>query len=106
MPEPEDLRSQNGTLEVSLTIRNSIEKGGSVRYCYLLPDGSQSPTLRLHRGDVLILHLKNELRVLENHSAATSPGTAAHTHAGKTAKADPCASMAMALTSTALKAAL
>src|ERR1700739_3358070 len=61
VPEPEDLRSQNGTLEVSLTIRNSIEKGGSVRYCYLLPDGSQSPTLRLHRGDLLILHLKNEL---------------------------------------------
>ena len=61
VPEPEDLRSQNGTLEVSLTVRNSTEKDGSVRYCYLLPDGSQSPTLRLHRGDLLILHLKTTL---------------------------------------------
>ncbi len=102
MPEPEDLRSQNGTLEVSLTIRNSIEESGSVRYCYLLPDGSQSPTLRLHRGDLLILHLKNELTAPENNSAASSSGTAAHNHASKTAKADPCASMAMTLTSTNL----
>jgi FtsP/CotA-like multicopper oxidase with cupredoxin domain len=102
VPEPEDLRSQNGTLEVSLTIRNSIEKDGSVRYCYLLPDGSQSPTLRLHRGDLLILHLKNELTAAANNSAATSPGAAAQTQASKTPKTDPCASMAMTLTSTNL----
>jgi FtsP/CotA-like multicopper oxidase with cupredoxin domain len=102
VPEPEDLRSQNGTLEVSLTVRNFTEKDGSVRYCYLLPDGIQSPTLRLHRGDLLILHLKNELTVPENNSAGASSGAAAHTHASKTAKSDPCASMAMTLTSTNL----
>lgn len=102
MPEPEGLRSQNGTLDVSLTVRNFTENDGSVRYCYLLPDGNQSPTLRLHRGDLLILRLKNELRLAENNSAASSSGTAAHTHASKTAKADPCASMVMTLTSTNL----
>jgi FtsP/CotA-like multicopper oxidase with cupredoxin domain len=102
VPEPEGLRSQNGTLEVSLTVRNFTANNGSVRYCYLLPDGSQSPTLRLHRGDLLILRLKNQLTVPENNSAASSSGTAAHTHASKTAKADPCASVVMTLTSTNL----
>jgi hypothetical protein len=32
-----------------------------MRYCYLLADGTQSPTLRLRPGDLLILSLKNEL---------------------------------------------
>ncbi|HZC65501.1 MAG TPA: multicopper oxidase domain-containing protein [Candidatus Dormibacteraeota bacterium] len=102
VPEPEDLRSQNGVLEVTLTVRNVTEKDGSVRYCYLLPDGSQSPTLRLHRGDLLILHLTNELTAPENNPAAASSTPAAHTHATKATKTDPCASMAMTLTSTNL----
>jgi FtsP/CotA-like multicopper oxidase with cupredoxin domain len=102
VPEPEDLRSQNGALEVYLTLRNFTEKDGSVRYCYLLPDGNQSPTLRLRRGELLILHLKNELTAPENNSAVHIAGTTAPTHTSKTAKADPCASMAMTLTSTNL----
>src|SRR5271170_3869876 len=51
VPEPEDLRSQNGVLKVDLTVRNYAEKDGSVRFCYLLADGNQSPTLRLAPGD-------------------------------------------------------
>src|SRR5579863_10478845 len=61
VPEPEDLRSQNGVLKVDLTVRNYKEKDGSTRYCYLLADGSQSPTLRLNPGDLLILNVKNDL---------------------------------------------
>ena len=34
---------------------------GTTHYCYLLPDGSIAPTLRLHPGDLLILTLKNDL---------------------------------------------
>jgi len=59
--EPEDLRSQNGVLRVDLTLHDFREKDGSVRDCYLLHDGSQSPTLRLHPGDLLILHLTDRL---------------------------------------------
>ena len=61
VPEPEDLRSQKGVLKVDLTVRNAIQPDGSVRYCYLYKDGSQSPNLRLHPGDLLILNLKNDL---------------------------------------------
>jgi FtsP/CotA-like multicopper oxidase with cupredoxin domain len=61
VPEPKDLRSRDGVLKLDLTIRDFLEKDGSVRYCYLLADGTQSPTLRLHRGDLLILHLTDRL---------------------------------------------
>ncbi len=60
VPEPEDLRSRNGALKVDLTIYNyAID--GTTRYCYLDQNGNQSPNLRLKRGDLLILNLKNEL---------------------------------------------
>jgi FtsP/CotA-like multicopper oxidase with cupredoxin domain len=61
VPEPRDLRSSRGVLRVELTIRSYPTANGSMRYCYLLPDGSQSPTLRLHPGDLLDLHLANAL---------------------------------------------
>jgi FtsP/CotA-like multicopper oxidase with cupredoxin domain len=61
LPEPEELRSEHGVLKLDLTIQNYLQKDGTTRYCYLLPDGAQSPTLRLHPGDELILQLKNNL---------------------------------------------
>src|SRR5208282_6945290 len=62
VPEPEDLRSQNGVLRVELTFLNFRDPRGQARYCYLYKDGSQAPTLRLHPGDRLILTLKNDLK--------------------------------------------
>lgn len=99
MPEPEDLRSQNGILKVDLTVRNQAEAGGAIRYCYVAGDGSQSPTLRLKPGDLLILHLKNEL------SDAKQPAAEAnhvHSHSKSETNADPCTSASMTLTSTNL----
>jgi hypothetical protein len=61
VPESEDLRSQNGILKVNLTVRRVSEPGKSDRFCYVAEDGSESPTLRLHPGDLLILNLKNDL---------------------------------------------
>jgi hypothetical protein len=61
VPHPRSLYSEHGVLQVDLSIHNHREPDGSVRYCYLLPDGSESPTLRLHPGDLLILHLTNDL---------------------------------------------
>lgn len=63
--EPKDLRSHDGVLKLDLSIHDYKEKDGSVRYCYLLPDGTQSPTLRLHPGDLLILHLTDRLADFE-----------------------------------------
>lgn len=99
--EPEDLRSENGVLKVDLTVRNEKEADGSMRYCYLLGNGSQSPTLRLRPGDLLILNLRNALSAEE--AGATS--AAQHEHIGhkhSATRSDPCTSASMTLTSTNL----
>lgn len=74
VPEPEDLRSQDGTLRVELTFRNFMESDGEVGYCYIYKNGAEAPTLHLKPGDWLILSLKNELSNLHatNSAAATS----------------------------------
>ena len=47
VPEPEDLRSRDGVLKLRLTVRNQRESDGATRYCYVLGEGVQAPTLRL-----------------------------------------------------------
>lgn len=103
--EPEDLRSQNGVLEAELTANDSRQPDGSVRYCFTDGAGHESPNLRVSRGDLVILHLKNALR---------EPGDAsppAHVHSGHAQKtagqgagqaADPCNSGVMSAVSTNL----
>jgi FtsP/CotA-like multicopper oxidase with cupredoxin domain len=96
VPEPEDLRSQNGVLSVQLTVKDQREKDGSTRYCYIYGDGVQSPNLRLKPGELLILKLKNEL---------TDPDQGVsrqHPKHGPAASSDPCKSGAMNSTSTNL----
>jgi FtsP/CotA-like multicopper oxidase with cupredoxin domain len=60
VPEPEDLRSDNGVLRVSLAFRDYLDVNGQLHYCYVSDDGSASPNLRVNPGDTLILTLKNE----------------------------------------------
>ena len=69
VPEPQDLRSHDGVLQVDLAIHNQKQPDGSTRYCYLTPDGKLSPTLRLKPGEFLILRFKNSLTDFE-----TAPG--------------------------------
>jgi hypothetical protein len=59
--EPEDLRSQNGVLKVEFSFRSETDAHGRIRYCYIYGNGIESPNLRLHPGDLLILTLKNQL---------------------------------------------
>jgi FtsP/CotA-like multicopper oxidase with cupredoxin domain len=84
--EPPDLRSQGGVLQADLTLRNGPAANGQMRYCYVTADGTQSPTLRLLPGDLLILRLKNEL------TQPATQSTTTHQHAAnKTDPAnDPC----------------
>ncbi len=60
---PPELRSQNGMLELSLHVRyqQTMVAEGPPRYCYVTDDGLESPTLRVHPGDRLIIHLHNDL---------------------------------------------
>jgi FtsP/CotA-like multicopper oxidase with cupredoxin domain len=96
VPEPAELRSQRGELKLDLSLRNHREDDGSIRYCYVLGDGAQSPTLRLRPGDLLVLKLKNELNEL-----GAPPGGGAHRHE-RVANPDPCADGRMSPTSTNL----
>jgi FtsP/CotA-like multicopper oxidase with cupredoxin domain len=62
---PEELRSKDGVLRVELSFRNQLDEHNRLRYCYVDKDGHESPTLRLHPGDLLVLRLKNGLRLLK-----------------------------------------
>jgi FtsP/CotA-like multicopper oxidase with cupredoxin domain len=99
VPEPESLSSHNGELHVDLTVRNTREPDGSVRYCYLLPDGQESPTLRVQPGDLLVITLHNQLRDLED-----SPVAHDHMpmHLPVSTGTDPCTRGAMTATSANL----
>ncbi len=59
--EPADLRSESGVLEVHFSYYSSSDSHGLVRYCYVTNTGAESPTLRVHPGDRLIIKLKNEI---------------------------------------------
>jgi FtsP/CotA-like multicopper oxidase with cupredoxin domain len=100
VPEPADLRSHDGVLQLDLSVRNETLSDGSMRFCYVYADGSQSPTLRLNPGDLLILHLKNELSY--GAAAAQPAALHQHDHSNSAKKSDPCASNSMTLTSTNL----
>lgn len=107
VPEPIELRSHDGKLDLDLIFRNERLPDGSERYCYLLPDGSPSPTLRLNPGDELVLRLKNELKSdLNAGDAATAAPAidmpAHHGGAGFHATADPCHAGTMNAASTNL----
>jgi FtsP/CotA-like multicopper oxidase with cupredoxin domain len=101
VPDPPDLRSQNGVLEVDLAIYDHKLANGSTHYCYMTPDGAVSPTLRLKPSDLLILRFKNNLI---DFTAAPPASDQAARIAGPLCvsrkKADPCTSGAMTPIST------
>lgn len=98
VPEPVDLRSHNGVLEVDLTIHSETEADGSTRYCYVDGHGHQSPTLRVKPGDLLILHLKNDL----NRNGLQWCIRGLNAYINGATNADPCTSGFMTSTSTNL----
>jgi len=78
LSSPQDLRSQSGVLEVNLSIRNALDASGLMRYCYVTDAGIQSPTLRVHPGDLLILHLKSEASLPSSQTAAQTGSSHSH----------------------------
>ncbi|RDU99760.1 multicopper oxidase family protein [Trinickia dinghuensis] len=104
VPEPADVRSSHGVLKLDLTIRNVLEKDGSVRYCYMTPSGAESPTLRVHPGDRVELRLKNDLKDIEPDAKANGPiyGPICSATAKPHKVSNPCDSGVMTATSTNL----
>jgi FtsP/CotA-like multicopper oxidase with cupredoxin domain len=117
VPEPEDLRSVDGVLKVDLAFRSFVDSKGEVRFCYVTPNGKQSPTLRVKPGDTVILNFKNEAtatlpqtktaKAAAGAVAASTAAADASAHSGMqmnsaTPAAAPCATGAMKATSTNL----
>jgi FtsP/CotA-like multicopper oxidase with cupredoxin domain len=101
IPEPEDLRSENGVLKVDVSFRNDLDAGGRMRYCYVFGRGMQSPNLRLRPGDLLVLRLKNELTDDAITTSATHLANATRS-SGLRAAIEPCGDTRMTATSTNL----
>lgn len=103
--EPHDLRSVDGVLKVELRLRNARQPDGRTRFCYVTPDGAQSPTLRVHPGDLVVLGLKNELKAGVA-AAASAPRMAMPdlppTRARRAGRGNPCESAQMSELSTNL----
>jgi FtsP/CotA-like multicopper oxidase with cupredoxin domain len=59
VPRPPDLRSQNGALNVTFNYYTSVDNNGSTVFCFVTPDGLQSPTLHVNPGDTLNLTVTN-----------------------------------------------
>jgi FtsP/CotA-like multicopper oxidase with cupredoxin domain len=97
VPEPTDLRSKDGVLSVDLAYRNFKDSAGRTRYCYIYGDGILSPNLRLHPGDLLILHLKNDITPMGDTTAMAMPEHKSEKASGPDT---PCASGVMSATST------
>jgi len=85
--DPPALRSVRGVLRVELDYRSSPGADGQMHYCYVTPQGAEAPTLRVQRGDLLILALKNEL--VPAAPAASAPSMPTHPATGE------CAATAM-----------
>ena len=71
---PPELRSHDGRLEVTLHFKyeETMVGQGPPRYCYVTDDGLESPTLRVHPGDQLIIHFHNDLPPASPQTAAPS----------------------------------
>jgi FtsP/CotA-like multicopper oxidase with cupredoxin domain len=94
VPEPGELRSQNGVLKADLTYLSSMSSGGQEDYCYQSEDGIENPTLRVNPGDLLIVHLRNRL--------TPSGPRPKMSHALMPPIHSPCASARMTILSTNL----
>src|SRR5262249_30091574 len=102
VPEPTDLRSQNGVLRVDLTFRDYHDANGTMRYCYVTEGGDVAPNLRLHPGDTLVLRLKNDATPPGLIEASSSPHSDHTASNHSDVKRDPCAGGTMTVSSTNL----
>jgi FtsP/CotA-like multicopper oxidase with cupredoxin domain len=91
---PPDLFSENGVLSVNFTYLTRTDQNNNTLFCFVTDDGTQSPTLHVHPGDLLIINFKNGL------TASASPHMShamAMTVSGS--PADSCGALVMTSTS-------
>src|SRR5215469_7942476 len=57
---PADIYSQNGVLDVTLDYYTTVDDWGRTLFCYVTPDGKESPTLHANPGDQVKVKLRNK----------------------------------------------
>jgi FtsP/CotA-like multicopper oxidase with cupredoxin domain len=101
------LLSQNGALNLALTLRNGVDSQGFTHYCFDYNTTSgmiEAPTLRLNPGDTLTLDLTNQLNVPTppvNANSRYRPMKNMGSMAGATST-DPCSSTVVTMNTTNL----
>ena len=86
---PPDLFSSNGALNVSFDYYTTVDSAGRTLFCFVTPDGLQSPTLHLQPGDTLNLSVTNR-------NPAPPPGSPTEIVANGS---DRCGDVTMTITS-------
>ena len=56
---PPDLYSDNGSLSVSFNFNTTVDDKGRTLFCFVTPDGKESPTLHMKPGDTVNIHMTN-----------------------------------------------
>ena len=62
--QPTDLYSQNGVLSVVFDYVTSLDGANRTLFCFITPDGIESPTLHVKPGDTVKIILRNEVPAL------------------------------------------
>ena len=58
---PPDLFSSGGVLNVALNYFTSVDDVGRTLFCFVTPDGMESPTLHVNPGDTVNIHVTNQV---------------------------------------------
>jgi FtsP/CotA-like multicopper oxidase with cupredoxin domain len=58
---PPDLYSSGGALTLSLNYFTSMDDTGRTLFCFVTPDGMESPTLHVNPGDTVNIHVTNQV---------------------------------------------
>src|SRR5271170_178515 len=86
---PPDLFSSNGVLNASFDYYTTVDSAGRTLFCFVTPDGLQSPTLHVRPGDTLNLSVTNR-------NPAPPPGSPTEVVSNA---ADRCGDVTMTITS-------
>ena len=57
---PPDIYSQDGVLSVTLDYFTTVDQWGRTLFCYVTPDGLESPTLHVNPGDEIKIKLRDK----------------------------------------------
>jgi FtsP/CotA-like multicopper oxidase with cupredoxin domain len=72
---PPDLFSANGVLDVDMNYFTTVDKYSRTLFCFVTPDGMESPTLHVNPGDEIRISLTNKIPSSSAGAAETVSGS-------------------------------